>query len=812
MSLHKWSQAILFLSMLLILSSCQQVEEAKVDIKVDTDATYTNPFQLPDEWSDYGLGDPYVLRHNGMYYLYVSTKDNRPGIKGWSSEDLVYWKYEGLVTEDERTTSAYAPEVVYWNGMFYMYTSPAGNGHYVLSSDSPTGPFEIKTENLGMTIDGSVFIDDDGSWYFTRAGDKGIVGHQMKDPFTFEFPINTNLFLGHWTEGSMIIKKNDRYYMTYTGNHVFSKGYRINYAVSEKNPLSGYEIPDHNPIIINTTDDFVGLGHNSIVMGPNLDSYYVVYHNLVGSSAEGPPVRQMNIDRFVFNGKKMDVLGPTNYAVPNPERPDYEQRWTNEHQPTFNKLSNSEEALFLSGSSTETYFTAEFNFSLINPIENARFKILFSYEDESNYGYASINQKEKEIEVFQVSEGIEQLMDSNSFPEEFDFTKLHTVRVENKETETVIFLDGMKKVVVSESGFGNGEIGYVIENVEVNIGYTAFSNHVDSSSDFEVYKPIPGTIEAVHYLEEEKRGFYVKEQTEKNVYRSKVPIQLLDSGAYSVSLHNKGDWLKYKVNVKESGLYGVSAIINPKSFKKNAKIEMSIDDEKPVKAKVSKADLVEESTLMKVSLGTIDLKEGFHVFKFLLDGGEIEFEQLEFYKVTEEEEEIKNGLKNIKVEDIHGNWTGSDGILISNSGEDMKLYTGDTSWSDMDVELTFEITNNLMSEAGLLFRVTNESTHPHQVQDSLMGYYVSVNGRNITLKKLNYDTTILTSESADIEFGKEQRLRVKVVKNKIDVFLNGEKNPIISYEDPNAFMVGKVGVRSEYSEVNFKNLLIRTLK
>src|SRR5690606_40960444 len=66
---------------------------------------------------------------------------------------------------------------------------------------------------------------------------------------------------------------------------------------------SGYEIPDHNPIIINTTDDFVGLGHNSIVMGPNLDSYYVVYHNLVGSSAEGPPVRQMNIDRFVFNGR-----------------------------------------------------------------------------------------------------------------------------------------------------------------------------------------------------------------------------------------------------------------------------------------------------------------------------------------------------------------------------------------------------------------------------------------------------------------------------------------------------------------------------
>src|SRR5690606_13831546 len=103
----------------------------------------------------------------------------------------------------------------------------------------------------------------------------------------------------------------------------------------------------------------------------------------------------------------------------------------------------------------------------------------------------------------------------------------------------------------------------------------------------------------------------------------------------------------------------------------------------------------------------------------------------------------------------HGNWIGSDGILKSNLEEDMKLYTGDTSWLDMDVELTFEITNNLMSEAGLLFRVTNESTHPHQVQDSLMCYFVSVNGRNISLKKFNYVTTVLIAESAVIVVGKE---------------------------------------------------------
>ena len=87
-------------------------------------------------------------------------------------------------------------------------------------------------------------------------------------------------YLGHWTEGSMIIKRNGTYYMTYTGNHVFSKGYRIHYAVSHDSPLGPYSIPANNPLVISTKPDFYGLGHSSTVMGPDLDSYYLVYHNL----------------------------------------------------------------------------------------------------------------------------------------------------------------------------------------------------------------------------------------------------------------------------------------------------------------------------------------------------------------------------------------------------------------------------------------------------------------------------------------------------------------------------------------------------
>jgi len=93
-----------------------------------------------------------------------------------------YWTYEGLCTTVSLTEGVYAPEVVYWNGTFYMYTSPGGSGHYVLTSTSPTGPFTSATGNLEHSIDGSVFIDDNGSWYFYHAGSDGIHGHTMSSP------------------------------------------------------------------------------------------------------------------------------------------------------------------------------------------------------------------------------------------------------------------------------------------------------------------------------------------------------------------------------------------------------------------------------------------------------------------------------------------------------------------------------------------------------------------------------------------------------------------------------------------------------
>ncbi len=94
----------------------------------------------------------------------------------------------------------FAPEVVYANGAFFMYTSPSGHGHFVLRSDSPTGPFVPISPNVGHAIDGNVLIDDDGRWYFYWAGDEGIWGCEMTSPTEFGEPVFTGIHMNGWTE------------------------------------------------------------------------------------------------------------------------------------------------------------------------------------------------------------------------------------------------------------------------------------------------------------------------------------------------------------------------------------------------------------------------------------------------------------------------------------------------------------------------------------------------------------------------------------------------------------------------------------
>ena len=329
-------------------SACAAGRQGEIEYIPPETERYENCMEIEGQWGanpatgpdgEYGIGDPFVMRYNGKYYLYPSTSDPCDGIKVFESDDMIHWTYRGFAVAESEITShgAYAPEVVYYNGYFYMCQSRGGQGHYIYRSESPTEGFtlfsrseegdegDIGFGNLGMGIDGSFFVDDDGKIYLMHTSTPaGLKINEITDvddirPSTIgETQDLGNANLRHWIEGPGIFRRGDYRYLTYTGNHVISEGYRVAYSYApDGSGFSDFIQPLDNVTLIDTSPEHYGLGHSSNFNGPDLDSVYTAYHSLVGSG----PARRYNLDRYFASGSILAANGVTHRPVAVPSRP-----------------------------------------------------------------------------------------------------------------------------------------------------------------------------------------------------------------------------------------------------------------------------------------------------------------------------------------------------------------------------------------------------------------------------------------------------------------------------------------------------------
>jgi len=443
---------------------------------------YCNPINKQGEFAD-----PFVLRHNGKYYLYSTT----PDICCWSSDNLVDWELEGPTIEPTTFPSLvpFAPEVVYWNGAFYMYTSPHGLGHYVLKSESATGPFLKVTGNVAHNIDGSVFIDDDGKWYFYWADDSGILGCEMKSPTEFGASINTGAYMHGWTEGPLVIKENGMYFMTYTGNHYLSKGYRINVAAS-KRTLTGYKDCANNPIIVHTDEPFVGLGHSSTVFGPDMLTRYIVYHNINPDRS-----RDLNIDAIVFDGG-IRVLGPTNFPQPVPRLPDFSDDMASDVS------SGNWDVLHGMWSIRDGFRISSASFQCLcrNNLCAATGVIEFNLSVKGGDGSYGVIIGDNRIAMNTISNVIQltmrndALLHEHTIPCEYIHSALHCWQIRYNKNGATLYVDGRKTDEYAVS-LGDGDrIGYFSAGPSIAMGYTAFSSGNTRTAAAKLYFPIPCTV------------------------------------------------------------------------------------------------------------------------------------------------------------------------------------------------------------------------------------------------------------------------------------------------------------------------------
>lgn len=316
------------------------------------------------------VGDPFVLRHRGRFYLY-GTNDGPALADGrvvpvFRSDDLLRWEpLGGALVPSRPGADHWAPEVLTWNGRFYMVVSfgdveRTGHELWVAVADRPEGPFElarrVSTPDERFSIDGAWLLDDDGRLYLYRCLDfvaeddpphgTGIVVQPMRDPLTPAGPAATvlrahadwHLFeadrlmplyegrrFGRWTtiEGPAPVRRAGRYFCGYSGGN-YTGAYGTGEAVADA-PLGPYrDLRGREGPLFGTQPGLVeGPGHFSVVR-PDLVHDWIVLHG----RRPGEPFRRVWLcpARWWAEGV---MIGPLDLATrPAPPLPDERSRFS----------------------------------------------------------------------------------------------------------------------------------------------------------------------------------------------------------------------------------------------------------------------------------------------------------------------------------------------------------------------------------------------------------------------------------------------------------------------------------------------------
>ncbi len=465
--------------------------------------TYQNPITLPGAMGD-GVADPCAIKWMGKYYLYSTRATGAPGMQVWESADLVNWTDRGLCSTDSFVDIAWAPDVFYYNGTFYMYVSQGNpdTKHKILSADNPLGPFTNVSDNTGInSIDGQVFMDDDGTLYFSFAATGGIRYRTMSSPTSIDGPEHQltscviDVGSGTWTEGNQIFKKDGLYYMHYCGNDYLTN-YRVHSAKGSS--VANLAAQANNPILIQQTGDYQNVGHNYVILGPDLKTHYTLYHAM-DENPPGSTYRRLMVDTLGFDGSdNCYANGPTFTPKTDPLGPAWQDGfdrgsigsgWTNEGGGTWGVSGNQLMWGDSKGSSTWSRqvsttpsaadFVAEFNIRLVdNGTTSAypKYGVFSGYEGDTIFT-VWIDAPNNLIATWAEVDGVDKgWINSAPLPAGWDHTKWHNLRIEKEGTTFKVFYDNMLKITRTNLSIPGGQIGTLLEDCHADFGWCAFSN------------------------------------------------------------------------------------------------------------------------------------------------------------------------------------------------------------------------------------------------------------------------------------------------------------------------------------------------
>lgn len=801
---------LLLLTTVLALTGCGKdtvTLTANLDLAVipETFDTYEQVFKedrIPDQFVEYGIGDPFIYRFNGVYYLICSTKATVKGVKGWKSTDLMHWEKvsngvtkDGYIVGDDVNESfdAWASEVYYLDGKFYLCESRHGEGHYIFESNSPEGPFLPITEStIDNKIDGSMYMDVDGRMTMVNANGSVAGKHFASDMKSFvddEVLIPNTSIVG-WTEGPELLTRDGIRYYIYTGNGVTQRAYRCDYSYGPASDpiLSGEHVKNGHNLVLNTDDDWYGLGHTCVVLGPDLDSYYMGFHNSYAEGNSGG--RRFNIGRLLFNGADLTMqhVGRLNNIVPN--LPDFVERDISRLETVGDfKLSNV---------STGDSFTVEFNVKGTG-------KSVFSFVDANNFGYASFTGDK--VEIHKVSGGSDSLVGTAKTLRTFNKDVLHAIRLGYKNGLMDVSFD-LQEIAndINVGEFKGGKVGYSSSYSE--IGCLTFNNTAQGDSDKETAKqeiiPVTTYTEKLSHLSEES-GL---------VDSHKEIVDEIVTDSKTMKLGKAGDYVTYLEYASESGSYAIDLTVPETSFGKTIGIQVDGGE-------IRKWQIPDYSNQMKkgyilTKVGEMNLTAGNHNITLVNLGDEVEFQ-----RIAIERNFSKSGVEyNHPLTSYPDNGIGyptfmmidSNGLSATNDKRNLVTF-GDGTIENAEMSVDCKILGeNGTGTFGIVMAADNWAFNNTDLDNykSIQGYYFALNTAKVTIIDSNYQYTKETCRDVYM-FDTDVVYNIKAIKQGkiLKMFVNNVQ--VLEYFSPTGKERGYLGIYSNYMNVQFTNLKIKTL-
>lgn len=824
--------------------------EIAYTINADDYGYYNNYVEFYDGDGDvYDIGDPFVFRFDGKYYLYTSLNGDKKKtgkIPCWSSENLVDWQWEGWAydpkssSESSETYIAFAPEVVYYKGWFYMCESRRGQGHYFFRSDKPQGPYTKISENLGMGIDGSFHLAADGKLYFLSAenvyanrvcwfeidfieenGEPKVV----VDPTAYH--IIDDAYESGWTEGPGVFARNGYEYLTYAANHVDAPQYRVAYSYAKNAIVFGdaenLNSPWDNVTLVSTgidnpavqgyasktgntaVTDYRGLGHSSNVVGPNLDSIYTAYHNAGrinyrNENDNTGGTRKFNVTQYFTNEGYLLTNGLGNYTRTKPEMPDYTA--------LASALSDGK-----STESTGNVFTAEISFRLTDGAA------------EVVAGGSTVAISGSNLTVKKGSESLAH----GTVPTSTNPDAIHTVKVINGASKAEIYFDNVLAAKTSVS-LGAGKIGYGAGARGTSL---MFTNDAFGTSDFDAVKDLTGSFPAFAYLKGENRGFSLskgklnangvrqgEKETTKSVAGAKIANSLSTEKTGNVpvtaTVLSRGDWVKYLVNAPAADTYALNALIGKESA--GCTFEIIVDNETISKFVVPVAAAFGDSDYVNLSIGSFDCGAGLHTLKIRVYDGTLAVANFSTVKGGKGAN-VTNTLKKDEassspfVRKIGKNSSYTANGLILNPTDDKTLFlTGEKGAANFEMSVNVSVVQS--GRGGIMFRMNDFGYATAKAQQlNWRGYYLDINENAVTLTNDGHtksEKLFFGRPTASLKGGAVVKVTVRAENGNITISMND--NVLVSHFDPEAYLSGYIGLYSEkgamfiYSDYSYRTL------